>query len=223
MQRRVLVSMLAVVAGAGLMMAQAQPAPKDAPKPDTQKTTPTKVAPVQKDGDKPKDKDRAKAEPTLKKGSDAPAIQMTEWVKGSPVTGFEKGKVYVVEFWATWCPPCIKSIPHLTELQKKHKDKLTIIGVAGSEKPAGKDGDKRLPTVRDFVKKQGDKMDYTVGFDADKKMVNTWMKPAGEGGIPCSFIVGADGKIAWIGNPLDPKFDGEIDTAIKAAETGKKS
>lgn len=214
MQSRALLTSLALVVGAGLLMAQAQPGPKDAPS----TTPPVKItpAPKEKEGDKPK------AEVTLKEGSAAPAIQMTEWIKGSPVTGFERGKVYIVEFWATWCPPCRESIPHLTELQKKHKNVLTVIGVAGSERK-GKEGDDRLTKLRDFVKKQGDKMDYTIGFDADRKMVNSWMKPAGQNGIPCSFIVGADGKIAWIGNPLNDAFDAKVEAAIKAAAASKKS
>ena len=59
----------------------------------------------------------------LQIGDAAPELKVEKWVKGDPVTTFEKGKVYVVEFWATWCPPCIKSIPHLTELQKQYKEK----------------------------------------------------------------------------------------------------
>lgn len=212
MQPRVLLTALALVAGAGLLMAQTQPTPPKTTPPS--KTTPG--APAPKEGEKPK------AEATLKEGAPAPAIQMTEWIKGSPVTGFERGKVYIVEFWATWCPPCRDSIPHLTEIQKKHKDVLTVIGVAGSERK-GKEGDDRLTKLRDFVSKQGDKMVYTIGFDADRKMVNAWMKPAGQNGIPCSFIVGADGKIAWIGNPLDDRFDAKVEAAVKAAQASKKS
>ena len=47
----------------------------------------------------------------LKVGDNAPAITIADWVKGEPITGLEKGRVYVVEFWATWCGPCRVSIP----------------------------------------------------------------------------------------------------------------
>ncbi len=156
---------------------------------------------------------------TLKVGDKAPAMSVENWVKGKKVEKLENGKVYVVEFWATWCPPCIKSIPHLTKLQKEHKDKATIIGVASSER--GADANSNLKGVENFVRKQGDKMEYTVAFDSDRSMSKSWMTPANQNGIPCAFVVGGDGKIAWIGNPLAP--EGEIDTQIKKAiEANKK-
>src|SRR5687768_5335620 len=103
-------------------------------------------------------------EATLKVGDKAPKITVENWVKGKEIKQFEKGKVYVVEFWATWCGPCIKGIPHLTELQKEYKDKnVTVIGVAASEN--GGNAESKLNTVKNFVQKQGDKMEYTVAFD----------------------------------------------------------
>ena len=59
-------------------------------------------------------------------GDEAKPLQISKWVKGKKVN-LAKGKgkkVYVVEFWATWCPPCRTTIPHLTELQKKYKKLL---------------------------------------------------------------------------------------------------
>jgi len=140
----------------------------------------------------------AMAKPSLKVGDKPPAIQVAHWVKGEPVKSFDKGKVYVVEFWATWCGPCRESIPHLTKLAKKYKDKVTFTGVSVYERPAGD-----LPTVNSFVKTMGDKMDYHVGADdSSGVMGKTWMEAAGQDGIPTAFVVGKDTTIAWIGHPM---------------------
>lgn len=153
-------------------------------------------------------------------GKPAPPMSADSVVKGKAVTTFEPGKVYVVEFWATWCPPCVRSVPHLTELQKKHPE-ATVIGVAGSERPkAGGPGGEQ--GVKDFVKKQGSKMDYTVVYDGDGTMAKTWMVPAKQRGIPCAFVVDGEGKISHIGFP-DSSLDAAVEKAVKtSAKTNKK-
>ena len=137
----------------------------------------------------------AVAAPTLNLGDPAPLLQIDKWVKGGPVSGLETGKVYVVEFWATWCGPCRASIPHLSELARQFKNKATFIGVDVWEK----DED----AVRKFVAKMGDKMDYNVATDTgDTFMANRWMKAAGQNGIPAAFIVNQEARIAWVGHPM---------------------
>jgi len=138
---------------------------------------------------------------TLKEGSKAPVLTADRWIKGEPVKRFEPGVVYLVEFWATWCGPCVRAIPHLTELQKKHGDKLVVIGVAGAEKPPKNGPDKRFENVKLFVASQGPKMDYRVVFDPSRTSWQDWMTASGRGGIPSTFIVDHTGKIAWIGHP----------------------
>ncbi|MBL8047432.1 MAG: redoxin family protein [Chthonomonas sp.] len=127
-------------------------------------------------------------------GSPAPKLDIKTWVKGTPVNGFEAGKTYVVEFWATWCGPCKTSIPHLTELAKKNSD-ITFIGVSIWE-----DNDDQR--VEKFVTEMGAKMDYTVAYSGNKTgMSESWMTAAGQNGIPSAFIV-KDRTIVWIGHPM---------------------
>lgn len=141
-------------------------------------------------------------EPRLNVGDKAPKLEVKEFVKGDAVKDLAKGKVHVVEFWATWCGPCIATIPHLTELQKKHGD-VTVIGVSVFEREPER--------VKPFVEKMGEKMNYRVAMDAvpeGKKadhgaMAKNWMDAAGQSGIPAAFVVNRDGVIAWIGHPAE--------------------
>lgn len=171
----------------------------------------------------------ALAEATLKVGDPAPAIKVAKWLKGQPVEKFGNGSIYVVEFWATWCGPCRKSAPHLSELAKKYQGKAQIIGVSiwESEKT---DHQKRLDALDKFVTSMGDKMDYTLAADDnDGTMGKTWMEAADERGIPTAFIIGKDGKIAWIGYPwdMDDKLEavvaGTLDTKAVEAEAAVKA
>lgn len=137
---------------------------------------------------------------TLKVGDPAPLLTVGKWVKGEPVKKFEEGTVYVLEFWATWCGPCVAAIPHVTEMQKKHEGKVVIIGANVWERDESK--------VAPFVEKMGEKMDYRVVMDDKSRspegsMALGWMKAAGQTGIPCSMIVDQKGKIAWIGHPME--------------------
>jgi thiol-disulfide isomerase/thioredoxin len=150
-------------------------------------------------------------------GDRAPAIQVAEWVQGTPVARFEPGNVYVVEFWATWCGPCKVAIPHLNELSKQYAGKVQFVGVSVWERL-----DEEPYSVPQFVKKMGDKMTYTVAADLvkpseeDGPMATSWMMAAGQNGIPAAFIVNREGRIAWIGNPL-----GGIDEVLADVVAGK--
>ena len=70
-------------------------------------------------------------------GAPAGRLAVAQWIKGTPVevAAGSSTNVYVVEFWATWCPPCRMSIPHLTALQDRFRDRgLVIVGI--SDEPA---------------------------------------------------------------------------------------
>ncbi len=151
--------------------------------------------------------------PALELGDDAPPLSVKKWVKGGPVDLKEgRGKnIYLIEFWATWCGPCVRGIPHMTELQKKYKDKgLVVVSISSA--------DRNLETVTKFVELMGSKMDYTVGYE-DKGAAPTdkaYMDGFKKKGIPQCFLVDKKGKIVWEGNPLlDPD---EVIATVVAGE-----
>ncbi len=157
---------------------------------------------------------RAQASTYLNIGDVAPPITAGQWYKGQPISKFQPGKVYVVEFWATWCGPCKANIPHLTELSKQYRKQVQVTGVSVWEST---DPTERsyLQKVEKFVRSEGDKMDYTVAADVPEgTTAKQWMTAAGLSGIPASFIVGKDGRIAWIGYPL------QLDSAVKQVLDG---
>ncbi len=159
----------------------------------------------------------------LMPGDPAPELRVSQWIKGDPIARFEKGQVYVVELWATWCGPCRRSVPHLTELAKKHGKDVVIIGISVREV-----GDDIVGGVRRFVAEMGDRMQYHVAMDsADKGTERLWQDAALRRGIPVAFIVGKDGRLAWIGHPMvmaDPLqrvIEGNFDVSVSRAEFQK--
>lgn len=136
-------------------------------------------------------------------GDPAPGFSVT-WIKGEPITKLNPKKIYVLEFWATWCGPCRVVMPHLSELARKYKGRVEVIGVNVWE--AGyldKPYETFLPKVKKFVDQMGDKMAYNVAMETSTlHMTRLWMDAASQTGIPASFLV-KDGKVIWVGHPGD--------------------
>jgi len=134
-------------------------------------------------------------------GDDAPSLSIDHWVKGGAIDGFNENQVYVIEFWATWCGPCVSSMPHLSSIQDEYGDEVKIIGVSS---------EKELETVTNFLAKTNsrdgevndDRMRYTVAVDPDRTTSTAYMKAAGQSGIPTAFIINGSGQVAWIGHPM---------------------
>lgn len=153
-------------------------------------------------GEKPAEKDKSQA----KIGDPATKLKGLQWIKGGPVE-LKKDNIYVVEFWATWCPPCRVSIPHLTKLQKKFKSKkVTFIGISNES------ADK----VKPFVKDKGDVMDYVVAIDPQRKISNGYMKAYKQRGIPTAFIVDQKLCVVWVGHPMS-----DLETVLEEVVAGK--
>jgi thiol-disulfide isomerase/thioredoxin len=135
----------------------------------------------------------------LKVGDPAPTTRPEQMLQGEAVKEFKKGEVYVFECWASWCGPCVASIPHLNDLhQKMSKKGVVITGVNVWEAERDAVSTQR---AKDFVKSQGDKMSYRIALGG-KAFIKDWLEAAGVTGIPHAFVV-ANGKIAWVGHPAE--------------------
>jgi thiol-disulfide isomerase/thioredoxin len=110
-----------------------------------------------------------------------------------------KGKVVLVEFWATWCPPCRQAISHLKDLRSKYASKgLVIIAITAEDKGV----------VKKFIK--DNRMNFAVAIDDNGKTNSAY----GIRSIPTAYLVGADGKVVWQGHTMSLTA-GTIEKALK--------
>jgi len=145
-------------------------------------------------------------------GEKAPPLKIKQWVKGKPVdvTSADGRHVYVVEFWATWCGPCIHSIPHLTEMQKKFKDSnVVFVGVSV-------DDEHTVARVEPFVAEMGEKMDYTVAIDDNGQTAKAYLDAHYVNGIPHAFVIDQRGRLVWHGHPQS-----DLEQVIEQVVSGK--
>ena len=180
----------------------------------------------------------AMAEPgSLTIGDKAPKLDIEHWFStGSgfdKVSDFEPGRVYVVEFWATWCGPCIGSMPSLAELQEKYADKgVQIVSISDEPKATvEKFLDRKLPGVEEPEEGESEEGEdaeesaepttygeltgaYSLTTDPDESTYKDYMEAAFQNGIPCCFIVGKTGEVEWIGHPMLMKRDGILDDVL---------
>jgi thiol-disulfide isomerase/thioredoxin len=119
-----------------------------------------------------------------------------QWLEKKPDTD---GKPMIVEFWATWCPPCRESIPHLNEVYAKYKEKgLQVIGITDENRAKIVKFEKEVP------------IEYSIGLDTRGK----YAKPFGIQGIPHAVLVDKSGKVVWEGHPMSLK-DSQIEEILK--------
>lgn len=140
-------------------------------------------------------------------GRPAPPLDVAHWPNAGdgdcrPVGTFEPGRVYVVAFWASWCPRCREALPLLEAASQLFPPGLvTVVAVSHEE----------LGDVKTFLSASGEAMrdaanaagGCCVAVDPDESVHRDYMEAVDETGIPTVFIVGQQGLIEWIGHPVD--------------------
>jgi cytochrome c biogenesis protein CcmG, thiol:disulfide interchange protein DsbE len=137
----------------------------------------------------------------LKVGDAAPQFSRSD-LQGHPFD-LRRGKIVLIDFWASWCPPCIIAIPHLSQLQKKYGARgFQVVGVSM---------DDSANTTKETMQKI--RFNYPVVL-GDAKLGNLY---GGVLGLPQQFLVGADGNILAIrrGDFPPTALDKEIAAALK--------
>ncbi|MEL6498511.1 MAG: redoxin family protein [Planctomycetota bacterium] len=147
----------------------------------------------------------------LSVGDPAPPLSAARWFRGDARDAVTPGRVTLVEFWATWCGPCIAAMPHISELATTLGDEgLDVIGVSLDR------GDDAAQVVERFIRDRGEIVAFDVMLD-DGQTNRAWFEAAGRTGIPASFVVAQDGRIAWMGHPMEAATQGdglELDRVI---------
>lgn len=153
---------------------------------------------------------QAAAQAPLRIGDPAPPLAVEKWLSGAPVTRFDRGTVYVLDFWAVWCAPCISSMSHTSELADRFRDRgVRVIGLTGPD-----DAGNTLPAVERALSRHASRMRFDVAWDgpiaADApayadvlrgRTIVRYFAGAQLDGLPMAVIVDQQGRLAWMGGP----------------------
>ena len=152
-------------------------------------------------GDKPRlEANKQRAEVDAMQGKPAPPLKLNYWMNTKPLKPEDlKGKIVVVDFWATWCGPCLKSVPHNNALAKKYADKGVIfLGVC-----ATKGGEKMPATVKQH------RIAYPTAVDINGATFAAFKAD----GYPDYYIIDRDGTLLW-GDIVNSDIDKAIELAV---------
>jgi thiol-disulfide isomerase/thioredoxin len=134
----------------------------------------------------------------------APSFELASVAEGSIKLADMKGKVVLLDFWATWCGPCKAGIPHLNELYSEHKDDgFEIVGISVDRGGRGKTG---IEEVRAFIQKTA--MDYPLAM-ADAQTVSAY---GGIRSIPTAFLIDREGRLRkrYVGMQQKSVFERDV-------------
>ncbi|RVP44058.1 TlpA disulfide reductase family protein [Sinorhizobium medicae] len=158
----------------------------------------------------------------LRMESPAPVLEVQDWVRGEPLANFQPGKVYIVDFWATWCEPCLSVMPSLMQLQEKYKGSgVEVLSVAAHEEADTADEVKAYLDA--WLTEKFPRLNFRIGIDCTGEIHKLWMEPSFSFGIPSSFVVDRDSRIAFIGHPaeLDDVLPKVLDGSWRTSDQAK--
>ncbi|GJM43833.1 MAG: hypothetical protein DHS20C21_06750 [Gemmatimonadota bacterium] len=141
----------------------------------------------------------------------APDFKLASVGEGSITLAEMKGKVVLLDFWATWCGPCKAGIPHLNELYAELKDDgFEIVGISVDRGGRGMTG---VETVRDFLQKTA--MNYPLAM-ADAQTVNAY---GGIRSIPTAFLIDREGRLRkrYVGMQQKSVFERDVQELLADA------
>jgi tetratricopeptide (TPR) repeat protein len=139
---------------------------------------------------------QAPAATKLQVGDPAPGLALDSFVKGTPVAAMERGKTYLLQFWAPWKKDSLEQFAQLSALQKRLGDQgLVVIGIASADV-----GGTTIEKVRTTIDQQGDAVQFAIAWDKGTETKDAFLKAAGRTTLPCAALVDKDGKIALIEN-----------------------
>ncbi len=148
--------------------------------------------------------------PKLKIGDPAPPLAVEKWLRGAPMSRFERGTVYVLDFWAVWCGPCLSAMPHTSELADRFKDRrVRVIALTGPDTTGN-----TLDAVERTLSRRGATMRFDVAWDGPSaegtpphldvllgRTTLRYFRDAQLEGLPTTVIVDGQGRMAWVGPP----------------------